>query len=296
MEDRILKDYFDYIKHEKLLSDNTLQAYRRDLIQFVEYLNGSESKDYLNINKTVLIRYLMDLQKKGMSNSTISRKLASLRNLYQYLLNRGLVKEDPSLNLKSPKTEKKLPTSLSMDEVNLLLSQPNVDSFKGARDKAMLELLYATGLRVTEITSLNMEDIKKELALVVVREENEKKRAIPVGSLAMEAIEYYIENYRDEDMDLEDRAVFINHQGLRLSRQGFWKIIKYYAKKAQIEKDITPQILRHSFAVHLLENGANIKTVQQMLGHSDISTTQVYSFASNNKDLSEAYKNSHPRA
>ena len=295
MSEKIVGDYLDYMKNEKKLTENTLEAYIRDILQFKEYLQENKILSYKDTTKTTIITYLMNLQKKGKSTSTISRNLASIRCFFQYLQNRNFIDEDPTSNLKSPKSEKRIPSVLTMDEVNLLLSQPNPKDFKGARDKAMLELLYATGLRVSEIISLNIDDIQLDSSLLIVRD-NLNQRVIPIGRKAVDALSHYISNYRSNNDDDKGEPLFLNYSGKRLTRQGFWKIIKQYTKKANIDKGITPQTLRHSFAVHLIENGADIRTVQEILGHSDISTTQIYSFATSNKELREVYNNSHPRA
>lgn len=296
MSERIMIDYLDYMKNEKKLTSNTLEAYIRDITQFEEFLFKNEVKEYKDTNKTTIITYLMNLQKKGRATSTISRNLASLRCFFQYLLNNNLINEDPTLNLKSLKSEKKIPSILTVEEVSQLLSQPNSNSFKGARDKAMLELLYATGLRVSEIIAIDVKDLDLDLGLLNVKENDISQRVIPIGNMAIDALTSYITTYILEENSNEEEPLFINYSGNRLTRQGFWKIIKQYAKKANINKTITPYTLRHSFAVHLIENGADIKTVQEILGHSDISTTQIYSFASNDKELREVYKKSHPRA
>ena len=290
----LMVDYLDYIKNEKKLTANTLEAYIRDIQQFKEYLSEHGIGEYKETNKTVIITYLMNLQKNGKATSTISRNLASIRCFFQYLLNNNIINEDPTLNLKSPRSEKRIPSTLSEDEVNLLLSQPSSTDFKGSRDKAMLELLYATGLRVSEIISLNIEAIDLELGILIVRADENSQRVIPFGAIALDAITHYITTYRPGNDKKE--PLFINYIGNRLTRQGFWKIIKQYTKKSNIEKTITPHMLRHSFAVHLIENGADIKTVQEMLGHSDVSTTQIYSFASKDKELRDVYLKTHPRA
>lgn len=294
MSEKIVGDYLEYIKNEKKLTENTLEAYIRDIMQFKEYLKENKITSFKETTKTTVITYLMSLQKKGKSTSTISRNLASIRCFFQFLLSKRIIDEDPTMNLKSPKCEKKIPSILTIDEVNLLLSQPNPKDFKGARDKAMLELLYATGLRVSEIISLNMDDVQLDASLLIVRE-NENYRVIPIGREALKALKYYITNYRANICN-DKEPLFLNYSGKRLTRQGFWKIIKQYTKRANINKDITPQTLRHSFAVHLIENGADIRTVKEILGHSDISTTQIYSYMANNKELREIYNNSHPIA
>ncbi|MFA5576048.1 MAG: site-specific tyrosine recombinase XerD [Tissierellaceae bacterium] len=292
----IMAEYSDYIRNVKKLTQNTSEAYLRDLQQFKDYLKQIEIGDIKKASKAIVITYLMNLQKKGKSASTISRKLASIRCFFQYLLNRNQISEDPTLNLKSPKSEKRIPSILTEEEVNILLSQPKSKDFKGIRDKAMLELLYATGLRVSEIVALNVEDIISSSSLLVIRDEG-NERVIPIGEIAMDALTEYMNIYRPKDKDKDqNNPLFLNYAGKRLTRQGFWKIIKYYTKKADIQKDITPHMLRHSFAVHLIENGADMKTVQEILGHSDISTTQMYAFASKQNELREVYKKSHPRA
>lgn len=297
MSELIMNEYISYIKNEKELTSNTLEAYIRDIMQFKNYLVKNQIDDTTRVNKTTIITYLMYLQKSGRATSTISRNLASIRCFYQYLLNNSLIKEDPTYNLRSPKFERKVPNVLTKKEVDILLSQPIEDNFKGVRDKAMLELLYATGIRVSEIIALNMDNINLELGYLSLYGSSQKDRVIPIGSIALKHLTNYIENYRNEVLkDREEIALFLNYNGSRLTRQGFWKIIREYTVKSNIDKKITPHTLRHSFAVHLLQNGADIKTVQEMLGHSDISTTQMYAFATDNKELRDVYDKLHPRA
>lgn len=296
MSENTIEEYLEYMKNEKNLSKNTLDAYIRDIHKFKEYLLENKVNEYSKTNKTIIIRYLMKLHKSGRATSTISRNLASIRCFFQYLLNKNLIKEDPTLNLKSPKAEKKLPAILTKEELDLILAQPNIDSFKGSRDKAMLELLYATGLKVSEIILINIEDIDLELGILKVREDKDNFRVVPVGKLAIEALIHYINNYLPVDIEKTKQPLFLNYRNKALTRQGIWKIIKAYTKKAGISKTITPHTFRHSFAVHLIENGADIKTVQQILGHSDISTTQIYNFATDHVEMREVYKKSHPRA
>jgi len=297
MTESILKNYIAYMKNDKALTSNTLEAYIRDITQFKEYLVQNNIKDSTKVNKTIIITYLMFLQKEGKAPSTISRNLASIRCYYQYMLNNNLIKEDPTYNLRSPKPERKLPSVLTKEEVDILLSQPKGDDFKGVRDKAMLELLYATGIRVSEIVALNLDDVDLELGQLIIEDDRLDVRVIPIGNMAIKYLKKYIYEYREKVLKNEDEeALFLNYNGNRLSRQGFWKIIKAYSKQSKIEKKITPQTLRHSFAVHLLENGADIKTVQEVLGHSDISATQIYTFAMENKRLRDVYKKTHPRA
>lgn len=296
MAEKIVTEYINYIRDEKGLTENTLEAYIRDIKSFKEYMKDNEIEGFNNANKTIVITYLMNLQKKGRATSTISRNLASIRSFFQYLLNQNLVKEDPTLNLKPPKIEKKIPEILTEKEVNILLEQPNNHDFKGSRDKAMLELLYATGLKVSEIVSLNIDSINLDLKIVSIKDTDGLSRVMPIGKIAIESLVHYLQNFRDEYEENHKDPLFINFSGNRLTRQGFWKILKHYTKQTNINKVITPHTIRHSFAVHLIENGADLKTVQEMLGHSDLSTTQIYAFASEGKSLRQVYKNSHPRA
>ena len=296
MSEIIVEKYVRYLKNEKNLSVNSLDAYTRDVSKFKEYLQENGINEFIKTDKTIIIKYLMSLHKEGRASSTISRNLASIRCFFQYLLNNNLVKEDPTLNLKSPKAEKKFPVILSKAELDLLLLQVNTENFKGSRDKAMLELLYASGLRVSEIISINIGDIDFESGIINIRENNGNIREIPVGNTAIKALNDYIENYRPIDSDSLNEVLFVNFRNKALTRQGVWKIIKIYANKAGIKKVITPQTLRHSCAVHLIENGANIESVKELLGHSDISTTQIYNFAAEDITLREVYRKSHPRA
>ena len=297
MSNLIIKEYSEYIREEKGLTPSTLEAYTRDIEQFMDYLKNNNIFDLTKVNKTIIITYLLHLQKTGRASSTISRNLASIRCFYQYLLNNNLIKEDPTHNLRSPKVEKKIPDILTKEEVNILLSQPNQDNFKGARDKAMLELLYATGIRVSEIVALDLDNLDLNLGYLHLKDLDSSERVVPIGSFALKYLINYINNFRDSVLkDKDEMALFLNYSGSRLTRQGFWKIIKEYTKESNIDKKITPHTLRHSFAVHLLQNGADIKTVQEMLGHSDISTTQMYCFATDNKDIKDVYKKTHPRA
>lgn len=296
MAEKIVTRYIDYIRDEKGLTENTLEAYIRDINSFKEYMKDNDIEGFNDANKTIVITYLMNLQKKGRATSTISRNLASIRSFFQYLLNHDLVKEDPTLNLKLPKIEKRIPDILTEKEINVLLDQPNSHDFKGARDKAMLELLYATGLKVSEIVSLNIESVNLDLRIVSIKDTGESNRVIPIGKMAIESLVHYLENFRENYEENYSEPLFINFSGNRLTRQGFWKILKHYTKQSNINKVITPHTIRHSFAVHLIENGADLKTVQEMLGHSDLSTTQIYAFASEDTNLRQVYKNSHPRA
>jgi len=291
----LFQNFVDFLEKDKRLSLNTLQSYRRDIEQYFSYLHEINLQNIANSNKTTVIAYLMYLQKKGRATSTISRNLASIRSFYQYIAKKKLIDQDPTAELESPKVEKKLPQILSTEEVELLLEQPQCVDLKGYRDKAMLELLYATGIRVTELIQLDVQDLNIELAFIRCNK-GTRERVIPIGSIAITALKEYLSKSRPLLIQNNDeQALFVNINGGRLTRQGFWKIIKQYKNMAQINKDITPHTLRHSFAAHLLENGADLRSIQEMLGHSDISSTQIYAQIAKNK-LKEVYKKSHPRA
>ncbi len=292
----ILAMFTEYLESVRKLSDNTVESYGRDLRQYIEYIQSKYIKDIKNTNKTTVITYLLRLQKDGRATSTISRNLASIRAFYKYLISEGIINKDPTMDLESPKVEKKLPVVLSSKEVELLLDQPDLDSAKGIRDKSMMELLYATGIRVSELVSLDYDDVNIELGYVKCSKGREQERSIPIGTMALEALGEYIRGIRPDLIGgRPERALYVNYKGERLTRQGFWKIIKGYKNKAKINKGITPHTLRHSFATHLIENGADLKSVQEMLGHSDISTTQIYAKITKNK-IKEVYKKAHPRA
>ena len=289
-----LKLFFEFLENDKKLSDNTLQSYKRDLKQFKKYLE-TNGKNYNKMTDDDIKEYINHLQEVGKKASTISRCIASIRSFYQYELKNKKIKKDPTDSIQSPKIEKRVPSVLTSKEVALLLEQPKDVDLKGIRDKAMLEFAYATGMRVTEIISLNMQDVNLDEGYVTCKNGN-KQRNIPLGTLSLKALKDYIENARDILIrDELEEALFVNVNGKRLTRQGFWKIIKYYKEQAHITKDITPHVLRHSFATHLLQNGADLKSIQTMLGHSDISSTQVY-MQFQDEGIKNIYKKAHPRA
>lgn len=293
MEKKI-KLFLEFLQTDKRLSDNTLQSYRRDIMQYKSYMDMNKM-NYLKVSKEDIKNYLMYLQDKNKKTSTISRNLASIRSFYQFLLRSKKIKTDPTEGIQSPKIEKKAPNILSSKEVELLLEQPKCIDLKGIRDKAMLEFAYATGMRVTEIISLNVDDVDLKEGFVLCHS-NGKSRTIPIGSLSLKALENYMKDARPILIkDENNKALFVNINGRRLTRQGFWKIVKYYKDQAHINKDITPHVLRHSFATHLLQNGADLKAIQVMLGHSDISSTQVY-MQFQDESLKNIYKKAHPRA
>ena len=289
-----IKLFLDFLKNDKKLSDNTLQSYRRDIEQYEKYVNENQI-NYLKATDETIVGYMDYLRKEDKKESTISRNLASTRSFYQFLIRSKKIKKDPTMTIESPKVEKRVPSILTSKEVELLLDQPKDVDLKGTRDKAMLEFAYATGMRVTEMISLNLDDVRLDEGYVVCRGKN-KSRNFPLGSMSLKALKEYIEEARPYLIKNEDEeALFVNVNGTRLTRQGFWKIVKFYKEQAHINKEITPHILRHSFATHLLQNGADLKAIQTMLGHSDISSTQVY-MQVQDAGIKNEYKKAHPRA
>ena len=289
-----VKLFLDFLKDDKKLSDNTLQSYRRDIEQYEKYVSDNKI-NYLKVTEETILEYMGYLREENKKESTISRSLASIRSFYQYLIRVKKIKKDPTMTIESPKISKRTPNILTSKEVELLLDQPKDVDLKGTRDKAMLEFAYATGMRVTEMISLDIDDVKLDEGYVVCRGRS-KSRNIPLGSMSLKALKEYIDDARPYLIrDESEEALFVNVNGTRLTRQGFWKIVKYYKEQAHIEKDITPHVLRHSFATHLLQNGADLKAIQTMLGHSDISSTQVY-MQFQDPGIKNEYKKAHPRA
>ena len=289
-----VKLFLDFLKDDKKLSDNTLQSYRRDIEQYEKYVSDNKI-NYLKVTEETILEYMEYLREENKKESTISRSLASIRSFYQYLIRVKKIKKDPTMTFESPKINKRTPNILTSKEVELLLDQPKDVDLKGTRDKAMLEFAYATGMRVTEMISLDIDDVKLDEGYVVCRGRS-KSRNIPLGSMSLKALKEYIDDARPYLIrDESEEALFVNVNGTRLTRQGFWKIVKYYKEQAHIEKDITPHVLRHSFATHLLQNGADLKAIQTMLGHSDISSTQVY-MQFQDPGIKNEYKKAHPRA
>ena len=292
--DKQIKLFLEFLQNDKKLSENTLQSYRRDIMQFRDYVMANNI-NYAKAKEEDIKDYLKELQKEGKKTSTASRSLASIRSFYQFLLRTRKAKSDPTASIQSPKIEKRIPSVLTADEVELLLDQPKDVDLKGTRDKAMLEFAYATGMKVTEIIDLDIDDVNFEEDTVTCSN-GKKSRTIPLGALAEKALKEYVEKARPILIkDENNKALFVNVNGSRLTRQGFWKIVKYYKEQAHIDKDITPHVLRHSFATHLLQNGADLKSIQTMLGHSDISSTQVYA-QFQDPALKNIYKKTHPRA
>ena len=291
-----VNEFINYLAVERGLAQNTLESYGRDLKQYQTYLTNSKLDLMENSSRDTILGYLSALKSKGRAVSTISRNLAAIKSFYQYMVRERHLEKDPALNLESPKLEKKLPKILTISEVEELLRQPNALLPAGLRDKAMLELLYATGIRVSELTSLNISDANFDMGYIKCYGKGSKERIVPLGSIAVKCVQEYVLNGRPKLVrSYEEPSLFVNHHGNRLTRQGFWKIIKKYAQEANIMKEITPHTLRHSFATHLLENGADLRSVQEMLGHADISTTQIYTHVTKTH-LKEVYDKTHPRA
>ncbi len=291
-----LNAYENYLTKVKKASANTVSSYMRDIRQFAEWLERTETRNVVEATQLNISDFLAFLRDEGRSGATVSRCLASLKNFYGYLVSTGFLEASPVTNdIHVERGEKKLPQILTGHEVELLLAQPVCVDPKGFRDKAMLEVMYATGIRVTELIDLNVEDVNLDLGTIKCSSAK-KTRAIPLYPAALKALRQYLREIRGIMVsDSSERALFVNISGARMSRQGFWKILKYYQAKANIQKDITPHTLRHSFAVHLLENGADLGSVQELMGHSDISSTQMYAHMINQK-LKSVYEKCHPKA
>ncbi len=293
--DARFQEYFTYLEYEKRVSSNTLESYQRDIRQFCNYLEQQQLSGFLLCTNTTVLNYLLSLEKQGKSAATISRALASLRSCYKFFLKKRYIDTDPTEQMKGFHAEKKLPQILSGQEVELLLEQPICKDFKGYRDKAMLELLYATGMRVSELLSITLSDLNLSVGYINCRYHGQN-RVIPIYPASVDAIRGYLDHGRSRLPEIADKEIlFLNRTGSKLTRQGFWKIIKHYKILAGIKKEITPHTLRHSFAIHLLENGADLRSIQEMLGHSDIASTQVYAQLAKSR-LQTVYQNAHPRA
>ncbi len=286
--------FITYLHNVKKTSNNTEMSYRRDLNKLQTFMAEQGVDQMTSVTTTNLNSYILYLEKNGFAAATISRNIASIKAFFHYSYKEGRILEDPSETLKSPKIEKKIPEVMTPKEVVRLLEQPKGSNLKEIRDKAMLELLYATGIRVSELIGLQVQDVNMQMGYLVCKDAN-KERIIPFGSEAKHALTVYLESAREAMIeDKSSKVLFANCSGKQMSRQGFWKLIKYYAKKAGITADITPHTLRHSFAAHLVENGADLRSVQEMLGHSDISTTQIYASMNHNR-IREVYAKAHPR-
>lgn len=285
-----------YLKKEKKMSNNTLEAYSRDINEFVEFEESRSIVDILEASTTEIVAFLHHLKSSGKSAATVNRKLASVRAFYNFLMMEGKVQSNPTANIKSPKIERKNLEFLELHEIDKLLDAPD-ESIKGVRDRAILEVLYATGIRVSELIDANVEDINLRMGFITCAGEHSKARIVPLGRPARAALETYIYDVRDillkENRD--EKALFVNYFGKRITRQGLWKVLKEYGEKVGIDKKLTPNIIRNSFAVHMLQNGADLKSLQELMGHEDISATQAYLAVTKNR-IKDVYDKSHPRA
>ena len=292
--EREVQEYISYLHNVKHTSNNTEMSYKRDLLKVCHFMQERGINSATAVKEQDLKAYIHVLEEQKLAAATVSRNIASIKAFFLYLFSEGKIQNDAALCLKAPKIEKKMPEILTMGEVSALLEQANGDSPKEIRDKAMLELLYATGIRVTELISLKVSDVNLPMHFIMCRDPH-KERMIPFGTQAHDALERYLGGVRAEMVeDKSSEILFANCSGKPMSRQGFWKLIKFYAKKAGITADITPHTLRHSFAAHLVENGADLKSVQEMLGHADVSSTQIY-LGLNVSKMRDVYMKAHPR-
>ena len=292
--DKLLEQYIMYLQNVKKTSANTVTAYKRDLTKLIQFLSERGFSDVSKISFTDLNSYILLLEKEGAATSSISRNVSTIKSFFLFLLRNRYIDNDPAQNLKAPKILKKAPRILTVEEIEVLLSLPD-DSPKGLRDKAMLEFLYATGLKVTELIELKLNQVNSTLQYMR-NHDKDRERVIPFGEFAKQALENYLENARPILVSgIEDEEyLFLNYSGQPMTRQGFWKIIKNYGEQAGFDVGLTPHVFRHSFAAHMVENGADLKSLQELLGHSDISTTQVYSsFA--HSGVNAVYQKAHPR-
>ncbi len=295
MNNFFFEEYKIYLAKTKKCSQNTLDAYLRDISQFITYSSNNNYSNAASINPALLSNYIDYISSLGKSNATITRIIASLHSYFNFLISINIIDDDPTKGIKGPKTARKLPDVLNANEIKLLLSQPNSSDYKGIRDKAMLELLYATGIKVSELIELNINDINLQIGIIHMHN-SKHERIVPVYPAANKHLGEYCNVARPALVqNTNEKHLFTNMNGQPMTRQGFWKIIKSYAEKAGIKKDITPHTLRHSFAAHLLENGAQLKDIKDMLGHADISSTQIYAQLIKNKYI-QSYSKFHPLA
>ncbi|WP_308639074.1 site-specific tyrosine recombinase XerD [Paenibacillus silvisoli] len=290
-----LRAFIQFLQEGRRLSANTLSSYERDLTLFLDYAENQRIPAVDGIQKHHLSLYMLQLKQQGRAAATVSRHMVSIRAFFHYLIMERHVLSDPSMHLEMPKQEKRLPKVLPIGDVEKLLGAPDSGTIAGIRDLAMLEVLYATGIRVSELISLDADHVNLPMGFIRCIGSATKERIIPLGAIATEALTTYLDQVRDKLRHSGETALFVNQQGSRMTRQGFWKIMKKYASEAGIEGDITPHTMRHSFAAHLLENGADLRSVQEMLGHADISTTQVYVQVTKPR-IKEVYNLAHPRA
>ncbi|MEG1086264.1 MAG: site-specific tyrosine recombinase [Anaerovoracaceae bacterium] len=291
-----MEDFFGYLKREKRMAPNTLEAYKRDVLEFYTFEEGKGTKDPTQVSNTEVVSFLLKLKNEGKSAATVNRKLASIRAFFNYLFEKEVISVNPTNNIKSPKIKRKELEYLTINEVESLLTLPD-DSPRGIRDKAILELLYATGIRVSELIEADVEDVNLRMGFITCAGEQSKARIIPIGRPARAAVEEYVYEERTKLIKgrEDETALFVNYYGGRITRQGMWKILKEYGEKAGLNHKLTPNIIRNSFAVHMIQNGADLKSLQELLGHEDISATQIYLSVTKNR-IKDVYDKTHPRA
>jgi len=292
------EEYVVFLKIEKGLSANTVSSYQRDIAQYIEYLKENEVKTWEEIDRYLLLAFFSRQKEMEKADNTIIRMFSSIRKFHQYLKQEGHTKEDPMLYVKTPKKADSLPKIVSMQQIDQLLQTPDTTKPLGIRDRAILEVMYATGLRITELIELTTNDVHLSMKLIQIVGKGNKERLIPIGDMGCKWLDYYLTTTRPKLMEKasqDTNVIFLNSRGSPLSRQGVWKNIKKLAKKAGLKKSITPHTLRHSFATHLLENGADLRVVQELLGHANVSTTQIYTHITKHR-LKDVYSTYHPRA
>lgn len=290
------KDFIEYLQKERRMSKNTLEAYKRDVQEFIAFEGSRGMTNLPETSSTEIIAYLHSLKISGKSAATVNRKLASVRSFFNFLIHSGLIQNNPTADIKSPKIERKELQYLTIEEVDRLLAVPD-DSVRGIRDRAILEVLYATGIRVSEMIDADLEDLNMRMGFITCEGEHSKARIVPLGRPARAALESYIYEARKQliNDNPEEKALFVNYYGKRITRQGLWKVLKEYGSKAGIEKRLTPNIMRNSFAVHMLQNGADLKSLQELMGHEDLTATQAYLSVTKNR-IKDVYDKTHPRA
>ena len=290
------EDFVEYLQKEKRMSKNTLEAYKRDVLGFISFEESRGQTNVLETSSTEIVAYLHNLKGMGKSAATVNRKLASVRSFFNYLLREGLIKENPTVGIKTPKIEHKEVEFLSLEEIDKLLETPD-ESLKGRRDRAILEVLYATGIKVSELIDANVEDVNFRMGFITCAATSSRARIVPLGRPARAALEDYVYDVRDKLIrdNKGEKALFVNYYGKRITRQGLWKMLKEYGEKAGIEHKLTPNTVRNSFAVHMLQNGADLKSLQELMGHEDITATQVYLSATKSR-IKDVYDKTHPRA
>ena len=287
---KYIDEYIEYLRNDRKRTENTIMAYKRDLLLFEDYLTN-KNLNWNKLRKMNITAYINFLGRKGKASQTVTRNVVTLRNFYQYMYQRRIVEKNPLVDIKPPKFERKLPGIMSVEDVDLFLSQPDLNTYKGIRDKAMLELVYATGIKATQLINLKVQDVDTKAEIITCITENER-RTVPYGSFCAESINKYLEVSKEKE---RNEYFFTNLSGTKMSRQGFWKIIKQYTLSAGLNKDVSPAILRHSFAVHMLNNGLDTKTLQELMGYTAIASTQIYEDMNRNR-IKEIYKTVHPRA